>query len=68
MKKYEYEGMSLSAYCEKNNIKKFTIYPRIRKIQKENPNLTIEEIIEKALNKNYFFEEGNIILWENTSL
>lgn len=68
MKKYEYEGMSLSAYCEKNNIKKFTIYSRIRKIKKENPNLTIEEVIKKALNKNYYFEEGNVLLWENTSL
>ena len=68
MKKYEYEGMSLSAYCEKNNIKKSTIYPRIKKIIEKNPNLTIEEVIKKALNKNYYYEEENVLLWENTSL
>ena len=48
--KHNYKGMSLRKYCETNNI----IYNRVLRnaqiIKSDNPDLTEEEVIEKAIN------------------
>ena len=48
--KYYYKGMSLFEYCEESGLSYFTIASRIQKIKKENPNLSVDEVIENAIN------------------
>ncbi len=47
--KYEYHGMSIKEYCEKNNLSVRAIYFRIHYVKKKNPNLSPDEIITKAI-------------------
>lgn len=49
--KYFYNGMPLVEYCLKNNISYSTIETRIQALIHKYPNLTLNEIIEKAINK-----------------
>ena len=65
--KYEYKGMSINDYCELHNIKKFTIYSRIRKVKLENPNLDQDELVNEAF-KRYYAHEHILYFYNNTAL
>lgn len=59
--KYHRGGMSLYTYCDKNNIKKYTIYNHIKILKRENPDLTDDELVEQAFTRN--FREDQIIYY-----
>lgn len=64
--KYYYENMPLSEYCLKHNLNVKTIKSRINQLRKKNPNKTIDEIVDIAINyidpsKNYY---KNMLLTE----
>ncbi len=65
--KYIHQGISLYEYCIKNEINIHTIYARMKKIKNENPELTLEEVVNEALTRN-FVEENAIYFWNDTTL
>lgn len=62
--KYYYENMLLSEYCSKHNLNVGTIKARISKLKKDNPNKSIDEIIDMAIN----YIDPNKIYYKNMFL
>lgn len=64
--KYTYKGTPLVEYCAYHNLSFPKVYNRICKIQKENPNLTTEEVVNLAFQKKV---NPNVkYIYEGTSL
>lgn len=61
-----YDGMPLSEYCKLNNLNIYTIKSRIRIFRDKNPNVNINQIIEKAIkyenNNDHYFYNGMTLL------
>lgn len=63
--RYYYDGMTLTKYCEKNNISYKLIIDRIKKKRKKNPNLTDDELVFDALYKEnelvkYYYKDKSL--------
>ena len=48
--KYNYQEQSLKEYCKENGLSYTTIFARIHNIQNKNPAMSIDEVIESAIN------------------
>lgn len=63
--KYFYDGKALKKYCKENGLPYTTILTRIKTIKKENPTMSIEEVIENAINCDYcrtkYFYKGKTL-------
>ena len=59
--KYYYEDIPLSEYCSKHNLKLRTIRTRIARLIEKNPDKSIDEIIDMAINykdiSKYYYKE-----------